>query len=154
MISNARLPIGTGTPRARSSRRARSISHSSNSYTSRPPCARTHRPCSGYLTFHQNLAARKPLGPVPSLATTVGAPCAEVRDRFPGKTTQFLRNIQDCFKELLRVARIECRPGMAYRVDILHLAGFASSEPGDSSHQKELRVHQADGGANEQSCTE
>src|ERR1700692_3374830 len=57
MMSNARPPIGTGTPRARSSRRTRSTSQPSNAYTSCRPCARNRIPRSGYLKFHQNLAA-------------------------------------------------------------------------------------------------
>jgi hypothetical protein len=44
-------PIETGTL-ARSSRRARSISHS-------PDCARTRCPCSGFLTFYQKFTACK-----------------------------------------------------------------------------------------------
>jgi hypothetical protein len=37
----------------------------------------------------------------------------EVADRFPDKASQFLRNIQSCFKELPRVPGIEYRSGMA-----------------------------------------
>src|SRR3979490_2974690 len=40
---------------------------------------------------------------------------------FPGKASQFLRNTQHCFKEWIRVARIEHRSGMAYRMEIFHL---------------------------------
>src|SRR5260221_4282821 len=73
---------------------------------------------------------------------------------FPGKASQFLRNTQHCFKEWMRVARIEYRSGMAYRMEIFHLLDLPSLEPGEFSHQEELRVRQADGVTNDQSCTE
>src|SRR5258708_37810097 len=124
MISNARPPIGTGTPRARSSRRARSTSHSSNSYTSRRPCACTRGPRSGYLTFHQNLAVRKSREPAPRRPTTVAVSCVEVADRFPGKAYHVLRNTQNCFKELPCAAGIEHRHGMAYGLNVFYLVTF------------------------------
>src|SRR5207302_1321225 len=157
MISNARPPIGTGTPRARSSRRARSTSHPPDSYTSCRPCARTRGPCSGFLTFYQNSAAREPPGPVPSSADGHCCTCVVVGDRLPaflGKACQFLRNTQLCFKEWIRIARIEHRSGMAYRIEIFHLVGLPSLEPGEFSQSRKLRVRQADGVANDQSCTE
>jgi hypothetical protein len=57
--------------------------------------------------------------------------------RFPGKVSQFLRNIQDCFKELSRVARIEHRSGMANRVDILHSWAFLHPNPETLRNQEE-----------------
>src|SRR6266478_3708083 len=141
MISNARPPIGTGTPRARSSRRARSTSHSPDSYTSCRPCARTRDPGSGFLMFYQNSAAREPPGPVPSLADGHCCTCVEVADRLPGvpgKASQFLRNTQHCFKEWIRVARIEHRSGMAYRMEIFHLVDLPSLEPGEFSQSRRV----------------
>src|SRR5260370_26626490 len=75
-------------------------------------------PCSGYLTFYQNSAARKPKGPVPSLADDHCCTSVGVADRFPRRASQLLRNIQDCFKELLRGATVERRPGAAYRMEL------------------------------------
>src|SRR6202790_1803009 len=124
MISNARPPIGTGTPRARSSRRARSTSHSPDSYTSCRPCARTRDPGSGFLMFYQNSAEREPAAPVPSLADGHCCTCVEVADRlpaFPGKASQLLRNIQDCFKELLRPSSQSDWSQSQWRTDMLML---------------------------------
>jgi hypothetical protein len=73
---------------------------------------------------------------------------------FPGKASQFLRNTQHCFKEWIRVARIEHRSGMAYRMEIFHLLDLRSLELESFPNQEELRVRQADGVANDQSCTE
>src|SRR6266550_3047474 len=50
-MSNARPLIGTGTPRARSSRRARSTSHTPNSYTKHRLGVETSDPCSEYFRF-------------------------------------------------------------------------------------------------------
>src|ERR1700682_4905792 len=121
MISNARPPIGTGTPRARSSRRARSTSHSPDSYTSCRPCARTRDPGLGFLMFYQNSAAREPPGPVPSLADGHCCTCVEVADRFLGNASQLLRNIQDCFKELLRPSSQSDWSQSQWRTDMLML---------------------------------
>jgi hypothetical protein len=43
------------------------------------------------------------------------ASCIEIADRFglPCKVSQFLRIIQHCFKELMRVTRIKHRPGVS-----------------------------------------
>jgi hypothetical protein len=49
-----------------------------------------------------------------------------VADRFPGKASQLLRNIQDCFKELLRGATIERRPGTAYHMELFLSVGIPS----------------------------
>jgi hypothetical protein len=86
-------------------------------------------PCSGYLTFYQNSAARKPPGPVPSLADDHCCTSVGVADCFLGKASQLLRNIQDCFKELLRGATIESHPGAAYRMEIFLSVGIPSPQP-------------------------
>jgi hypothetical protein len=77
--------------------------------------------------FYQNSAAREPPGPVPSLAGGHCCRCVEVADRLPGisgKASRFLRNTQHCFKEWIRVARIEHRSRMAYRMEIFHGPSF------------------------------
>jgi len=48
----------------------------------------------------------------------------EVAGRFSGKAPHFLRNTQNCFKELPCAGGIEHRHGMAYGPDIFHLAPF------------------------------
>jgi len=45
--------------------------------------------------------------------------CVEVTERFPDKASQFLRNIQNCFKELPRVPGTEYRSGMAYAATVV-----------------------------------
>src|SRR6266853_112277 len=57
---------------------------------------------------------------------------------FPGKACQFLRNTQHCFKEWIRIARIEHRSGMAYRIEIFHLVGLPSLEPGEFSQSRRV----------------
>src|ERR1700716_2329359 len=132
MISNARPPIGTGTPRARSSRRARSTSHSPDSYTSCRPCARTRDPGSGFLMFYQNSAAREPPGPVPLLADDHCCTRVEVADRLPGFSGQGPLNFSGILSTASRngpVARIEHRSVMAYRMDVFHVVDLPSREP-------------------------
>src|SRR5258708_27703802 len=154
MISNARPPIGTGNPRARSSRRARSTSHSSNSYTNRRSCARTRGPCSGYLTFHQNLSVRKPPGPVTLLAGTLASSPVEVADA----VSQGL----SLFSEIFRTASRNCsampdRTSFWHRISHRYPSArwtFLPSNSESLSNQEELRVRQADGVANDRSCTE
>ena len=88
--------------------------------------------------FYQNSAAREPPGPAPSLADGHCCTCVEVADRRPGKASQFLRNTQHCFKERIRVARIEHRPSMAYRMEIFHLLDLPSLEPGEFSQSRRV----------------
>src|SRR6266478_1109229 len=57
---------------------------------------------------------------------------------FPGKASQFLRNTQHCFKEWIRVARIEHPSGMAYRMEIFHLVDLPSLEPGEFSQSRRV----------------
>jgi hypothetical protein len=67
--------------------------------------------------------------------------------RFPGKVSQFLRNIQDCFKELSRVARIDivlawqtawtsCIRGLSFIRTRRHFA-IKKSESASSSWSRE-----------------
>src|SRR6267143_3045279 len=136
MISNARPPTGTGTPRARSSRRARSTSHSPDSYTSCRPCARTRNPGSGFLMFYQNLAAREPPGPVPSLGEGHCCTCVEAADRLPGISGQGLSISQE-YSALLqgmdtsRQDRTSFWHGIPH--GIFHLVDLLSLEPGEFS---------------------
>jgi hypothetical protein len=66
--------------------------------------------------------------------TIVAASCVGVADRFglPGKASHFLRNIQHCFKELLRDAGIK-HLGITHRLDFL-LVDIPSSKRGDTCH--------------------
>jgi len=77
----------------------------------------------------------------------VPASCVEVAVRFglPGKASHSLRNIQHCFKELLRDAGIKY-PGFTHRMDFL-LVHPKNTER--YANQEELRVRQADGVAND-----
>jgi hypothetical protein len=91
--------------------------------------------------FYQNSAAREPPWPVPSLAAAIAARALRSPTAFrpfPGMASQFLRNTQHCFKEWIRVARIEHRSGMAYRMEIFHLVDLPSLEPGEFSQSRRV----------------
>jgi hypothetical protein len=75
--------------------------------------------CGAQATKTGSVAGRQPL-----LRRALRSP-----DRFPDKASQFLRNIQDCFKELLRITRIEHRPRVAYRTEIFHSVDIPSPKP-------------------------
>jgi hypothetical protein len=91
--------------------------------------------------FYQNSAAREPPGPVPSLADGRCCTCVEVADRLPGISGQGLSISQEysaLLQEWIRVARIEHRSGMAYRMEIFHLLDLPSLEPGEFSQTRRV----------------
>src|ERR1700676_4185161 len=81
-------------------------------------------PVQDFSCFIRIRRRAEPPGPVPSLADGHCCTCVEVADRlpaFPGKASQLLRNIQDCFKELLRPSSQSDWSQSQWRTDMLML---------------------------------